>query len=291
MNFNSITFTFPLGYPEIDHGKMHYCFRVFDAATEISTTRSNEFLGVFFNLNNAVGYKIGDVLQGTIARNQYNIVYLPQAPFEFSLQKGSHAIFCIEFTLSYLKLVATNFPVLREFLTKVELRIPSVMNEVHLNITPDMRDKINDVLYNRFNGPLREDFLKIKFVDILIRCVEHSQRHFYTGLTKADIEKVKAVRTRILKDIRCSYTVSLLADDATIDERKLERGFKILFGTTVYHFLVNERMKKAVALLRDTTMPVGQIALSVGYNKLRVFSDTFKRKYGYSPATVRKKEE
>jgi AraC family transcriptional regulator, transcriptional activator of the genes for pyochelin and ferripyochelin receptors len=206
------------------------------------------------------------------------------------MQKGSHSVFCVEFTSAYLKLVATSFPVLREFLTRAELKIPSTMNNAHLNITPDMRDKINDVLYNRFNGHLREDFLKIKFVDLLIRCLEHSQKHFRTGLRKPDIEKVKQVHNRILKDLRCACTVSLLANDAAIDERKLERGFRILYGTTVYHFLLNERMKKAVALLRDTTIPIGEIALLVGYNKLRVFSDTFKRKYGYAPASLRRKE-
>lgn len=230
------------------------------------------------------------MFEGSIARNQYNIVYVPRSSFEITVQKGSHAVFCIELTPTYLKLVAANFPVLSQFLAKAEQKIPCIMNDTHLNITHDMREKINDVLHNRFNGPLREDFLKIKSVGILIRCLEHSQRHFHTGLHKTDIEKIRWVHTRIVNDIRSSGTVRLLAGEAGIDERKLEQGFKILYGATVHHFLLNERMKKAVALLRDTLIPIGQVAVSVGYNKVRVFSDTFRRKYGYTPAMLRKKE-
>lgn len=291
MNFNTLTFTFPLGYPETDHGLMHYCFRVCDAGTEVHSTPSGEFLGIVFNLHNEFSYRIKDLSEGSIARNQYNIVYVPRSSFEITVQKGSHAVFCIEFTPAYLKLVSANFPMLRQFLSKAERKIPSIMNDIHFNITPDIREKINDVLHTRFSGPLREDFLKIKSVDILIRCLEHSQRHFHTGLHKADIEKIKWVHTRILSDIRNACTVGLLAVEAGIDERKLERGFKILYGATVYHFLLNERMKKAVALLRDTMVPIDQIAVSVGYNKVRVFSDTFRRRYGYSPATLRKKDD
>ena len=145
MNFNTLTFTFPLGYPETDHGIMHYCFRVFDAGTEVHSTPPGEFLGIVFNLHHEFSYRIKDLFEGSIARNHYNLVYVPRSSFEITVQQGSHAVFCIEFTPAYLRLVATNFPVLKQFLAKAEQKIPSIMNDMHLSITPDMREKINDV--------------------------------------------------------------------------------------------------------------------------------------------------
>jgi transcriptional regulator GlxA family with amidase domain len=91
----------------------------------------------------------------------------------------------------------------------------------------------------------------------------------------------------ILKDITHSFSMSQLADKVGLDKRVLEKGFKITFGKTVFHFLMDERMKKAHALLRDTDIPANQVANMVGYKRPNTFSDAFKRKFGYSPRAAK----
>jgi AraC-like DNA-binding protein len=49
-------------------------------------------------------------------------------------------------------------------------------------------------------------------------------------------------------------------------------------------------MKKAVELLRGTTKPVGEVAASVGYTVLQVFSNAFRKKFGCTPTQLRKRQ-
>ena len=53
---------------------------------------------------------------------------------------------------------------------------------------------------------------------------------------------------------------------------------------------MNERMNKAVALLRDTSMPVEKIAAAVGYLYRTNFVIAFKRHCGYDYRVLRKPE-
>ena len=287
MHINTTTFSFPLEYPGINFGIMHHFFRYFEEDIKLESQPPREFLGLYFNLNNDINYELPGDQQNVITRDQYNLVYVPGGSCTLNLPKGNYACFCLEFTEEYLQLISTQFTMLKEILVKAELKIPALMSKTHVPLTPDIREKINDVLTTDYKGELREDFLKSKFIDILFTCLEHSEKHFYAGLSKADIAKVREAHALIMKDLSASWSVDLLADAVDLDRRKLVNGFKIIFADTVYHLITNERMKKAVALLRDTGLTATQIAASVGFNRFTTFSDTFKRWYGYPPGALR----
>lgn len=290
MNLNTITYTFPLEYLGTVHiGTMHYNSRVFDEETKFQSEPSQEFLGLFFNLNNEIKYQIKGASQYTLGRNQFNLLYLPKACCEFIFKKGSHASFCVDLPLSYMRLIAENFPKINNFLDEIKEKIPIALSEEYLTISPEIRDKIHSVLYNKFPGEVVDDYLRGKFVEITILSLEHRQRNTYPGFNEAEVEKIRQAYARIINDIQAPHNVSLIADELDISQRKLERGFRILFHTTVYNFLVEERMKRAISLLRDTTMPVREVAVLVGYPNARAFSNLFRKRFGYSPSLMRKR--
>lgn len=287
MRFNTTTYHFPFGYPEIEEGAMHHLSHVMEADTKVRALPDREFLGLYFHLSHQMEYEMAGIPPCTIGEGYYNIVYMPRGSCTLTLPKGIYTAFCIEFPLSYLKLIVTKFHVLKTLLIKASLKLPAVMSDEHIPITPSLRSKIDEVIQQKFSG---DELLKGRFIDILFSCLEHSQRSFYEGLDKSDIEKINQAHDLMLKDIRLSWTVGLLADNVDISKRKLERGFKKLYGTTVYHFLTDERLKKAIALLRDTSYTATQISATVGYKRFTTFSDTFRRKFGYSPGALRKEE-
>ena len=59
------------------------------------------------------------------------------------------------------------------------------------------------------------------------------------------------------------------------------------YGTTFQAALATVRFEVARQLLRDTSMPVGQIALALGYAELAPFVRAFRRWSGHSPASWR----
>ena len=62
------------------------------------------------------------------------------------------------------------------------------------------------------------------------------------------------------------------------------------FGCTFKDLLQEKRLQKAAALLRSTTLSVGDVILSVGYENTSYFFRLFREKYGVSPTAYRKIE-
>lgn len=60
-----------------------------------------------------------------------------------------------------------------------------------------------------------------------------------------------------------------------------------MMGCSPQQFLVNLRMEKAVGMLKNTDLPVNQIAAQVGYENPLTFSKIFKQRYGISPKNYR----
>lgn len=68
-----------------------------------------------------------------------------------------------------------------------------------------------------------------------------------------------------------------------VSDRTLQRGFRELFGTTVFGYLTHQRMKHAEQLLRQSDRTVAEIARMVGYAHLGHFAAAFKRQFGITP--------
>jgi AraC family transcriptional regulator len=68
------------------------------------------------------------------------------------------------------------------------------------------------------------------------------------------------------------------------------RLFKRETGVTPHRFLMQTRVRKAIALLRETSRPVTEIAFAVGFGDLSNFINFFRHEIGCSPSQFRKVE-
>lgn len=59
------------------------------------------------------------------------------------------------------------------------------------------------------------------------------------------------------------------------------------YGTTPYDYQIKEKMRVARRLLRDTSLPVGEIAAAIGYHDPKYFSGLFREKCGIAPREYR----
>lgn len=103
----------------------------------------------------------------------------------------------------------------------------------------------------------------------------------------SDIVYVKMARDLIISLYRTKVKISDIADKIGINRSYLTNVFKREMKMSPQAFLIQVRMEKASQLLRETDMPVGNIALSVGYNDALSFSKAFKQKYNISPSEYR----
>jgi AraC-like DNA-binding protein len=78
-----------------------------------------------------------------------------------------------------------------------------------------------------------------------------------------------------------------LAHQFGINEFKLKRGFKELYGMTVFQYLKEQRLRKAHVLVKFTNIPILTITAMVGFKQPNHLSREFKAKYGYRPTDLR----
>lgn len=79
------------------------------------------------------------------------------------------------------------------------------------------------------------------------------------------------------------WTITRLAREVGLNERKLKHGFRTLVGNTIHAHLLQVRMDAAASLLKDGHS-VTETALAVGFDSLSHFSRIFARAKGLPPS-------
>lgn len=84
-------------------------------------------------------------------------------------------------------------------------------------------------------------------------------------------------------------SIALLAQQVGTNAYYLKKHFKRAFGTTVYTYIMQIRMEKALKLLESKEKRVSEIAHIVGYKHAAHFTTAFKKHFGVVP-TLHQKE-
>jgi AraC-like DNA-binding protein len=83
------------------------------------------------------------------------------------------------------------------------------------------------------------------------------------------------------------WPVPRLAKVSGVSEAHFARSFKDAFGLPPHRYLLTRRMERAAGMLRDTALPIIEIALQSGYKSLGTFGRTFRDVMGKSPSALR----
>lgn len=86
------------------------------------------------------------------------------------------------------------------------------------------------------------------------------------------------------------WPVARLADVSGVAEAHFARSFKTAFGVPPHRYLLTRRVERATALLRDTDLPITEIAWCTGWKSLGTFGRTFRDITGRSPGELRESE-
>eukprot|EP01092_Planopodium_desertum_P012292 TRINITY_DN576_c0_g3_i1.p1 TRINITY_DN576_c0_g3~~TRINITY_DN576_c0_g3_i1.p1 ORF type:complete len:217 (-),score=24.46 TRINITY_DN576_c0_g3_i1:30-680(-) len=72
------------------------------------------------------------------------------------------------------------------------------------------------------------------------------------------------------------WSVARLAGISAVSAAHFARSFKDAFGVPPHRYLLSRRIERAVALLRDTDLPITEIALQTGWTSLGTFGRIFR---------------
>ena len=110
----------------------------------------------------------------------------------------------------------------------------------------------------------------------------------WIGFQGIKISYVEEALRYIENNYAHEVNIHVIADYLNIERTYLYRLFKDITGTSPQEYLLDYRIRRACSLLRETDLPVSDIARSVGYNDALYFSRLFKQKKGRTPTQYRK---
>ena len=103
---------------------------------------------------------------------------------------------------------------------------------------------------------------------------------------EADREKISMARGILIEHIGDPITIKELSRKVAINECYLKKGFKEMFGTTIFDFYQNQRMEHARYLLYEKGLSVSEVSAMLGYSSISHFSTAFKKHTGIKPCEL-----
>ncbi|MDR3716248.1 MAG: AraC family transcriptional regulator [Puia sp.] len=103
---------------------------------------------------------------------------------------------------------------------------------------------------------------------------------------EADRDKIVKAREVLLQHIGEPLTIKELSRKVAINECYLKKGFKEMFGTTIFDFYHSQRMEHARYLLYEKGLSVTEVSIMLGYSSISHFSTAFKKHTGIKPCAL-----
>jgi AraC-like DNA-binding protein len=117
------------------------------------------------------------------------------------------------------------------------------------------------------------------------------QKRAHTGQDPRLLRRLLRAKDRIDAASHEEWPVMRLARVSGVSDAHFARSFKDAFGVPPHRYLLARRIERAKALLRDTDMPITEIAFQTGWNSLGTFGRTFRDITGESPGELRVREK
>ena len=103
---------------------------------------------------------------------------------------------------------------------------------------------------------------------------------------EADREKITKAREILIQHIGEPITIKELSRKVAINECYLKKGFKEMFGSTIFDFYQSQRMEHAKYLLYEKGLSVTEVSMMLGYSSISHFSTAFKKHTGLKPCEL-----
>lgn len=233
--------------------------------------------------------EIGEQLK--FESHQHNIFFCKTRGRKMVWQLGEVRLLEVQmspvFFESYLPEEHRLFEAFRNKIKKEEF---SSISDQNLPINPKMVGVILDIVHCHCSCTFKRMLLETKVLELLLWQMNQmfEDNCPVCSLKKEDVEKMHSVRKFILANMTEDYSLAELAREVGTNEFTLKKGFKELFGMTVFGFWNTVKMDQAKKLLLESELNIGEIAGKVGFKHPQHFTAAFKRKFGIVPSQFRK---
>lgn len=157
--------------------------------------------------------------------------------------------------------------------------------------TSQMKQVIDQILICPFQGFTQRLYREAKALELVSLRLAQLRDPVLPGrkpLGREDVDRIWAARQILMERLVDPPHLTELAGVVGLNEFDLKRGFKQVFGTTVFGYLLQQRMDLAKQILLDPHLTVETVANKVGYASRNAFARAFRRCFGIYPKDYRR---
>jgi AraC family transcriptional regulator, transcriptional activator of the genes for pyochelin and ferripyochelin receptors len=154
----------------------------------------------------------------------------------------------------------------------------------HGVITAEMQLALQQLLRCPFQGATKRMYLESKILELLALMTEQEQANrLVMPIQMDEVDRIHEARKILLQRINHPPSLIELARLVGLNDNALKRGFRRVFGTTVFGYLHDYRLEQAQQLLTSGEMNVSEVAAMIGFESRSYFSIAFRKKFGMNP--------
>ncbi len=229
------------------------------------------------------------VMDVQICAGHHQLIFIPEVKGELNYVSNRRTLE-IKMTSAFLKrLFGEELQPLGRFGKAILNNDPALLSSAKMPITPGIQELITNISRCPYAGLMRKVYLECKVSELLLLQLEqvHANEQLQGAAPrKSDIDKLYYAKELIEQNLEHPKTILQLSEMSGLNDFKLKRDFKRLFGTTIFGYLTDYRLKKARELLIEG-QNISEVAYRMGYRHPQHFSAAYKRYYGYCPSSIK----
>ncbi|MEM7382137.1 MAG: AraC family transcriptional regulator [Bacteroidota bacterium] len=273
-----------------------YCDLRIDKKTQIHIESDKETVEMEFVLQGSCQRTSSEFDQPLdFGTNRHNLSYFRPQQVVSHWESPSGVVRMLQINISptyILKYLLDESETLNSFKKSITAKKSSRMGARSMVITLEMLEIVSQIINCNRKGMVKRLFLESRILDLLGLQLEQFCNENPSGadlsISLENIDKIYIARQFIQDNLNArNITLVELAKQVGTNEFTLKRGFKEVFGVTVFGYWSDLRMMTARNMLIKNLDSIGGIADKLGYKNARHFSTAFKRKYGLSPSQMR----
>ena len=183
---------------------------------------------------------------------------------------------------------------LHEWMERLEVRgsLLSLFDGVMLPVSSALYLSQHELLDPMGEGE-REDAI-MEYLHMLVRYALSGRGAGGTATVRTGSQHrrvVQRIQERIASDLAESMPLSVLSVDAGFSRFHLSRLFRSVTGFSVHQYRKTLRLREAASRLRQGEEDLTALALALGFSDHSHFTNAFRKEFGTSPASFRKRRQ
>ena len=266
-----------------------------DSPASLRTSYTREAVVLVFMLDGKLeGMDAGNTWKAQLRNGEHNIYRADTLEQDLELKTGSSSFKMLSVLLpldDFRELLQPGYDSHNNLIQKLEDKQSGFLLDENLPILPALLQLLENLSHPPADPVLQYLFFRSSVLEILMQQLDQVERsfcrQFRDDCEMARMKPLLQARQILEEELINPPRIPELAKRVGTNEYDLKRNFKKTWGHTVFGYVTELRMQKALKLLKEEGKTVSETAHVVGYKNPQHFTVAFKKRFGILPSSLR----